>query len=441
MKTGNYLARRPRFETKDQDPASADGEFKRLWGEFQTNWKTFRDENDKRLKELVTKGSVDTLIETKLEKINDAMDAQQKLIDNAIAEFRRPPQGANNEDQTKADKAAYTKAFEKWMRTGQAPANMYDLAVKNFGGEEQYKTISQGSNPDGGWLTSTEVDSAIMRVAEKIIPFRRLAMVRQVGGSSFEKIVNLGGAGTGWVGETTARTETTTPTLDVLRFTIGEIYAEPRATQTILDDANISIEQWIADEVNIAFAEAENAAFVSGNGVAGKPKGVLAYPTYTLESGSTVAAWGAIGYQKTGGAADFGATTPADAIKDVVTSLKTQYRAGASWQLHRRTTGKIRKFKTIDNQYIWQPGMQAGEPSLIDGYPFTENDDWPEAGANNYIMGFANWSQTYLILDRVGIRVLRDPFTAKPYTKFYTTKRVGGGIQNFESIKLLKCES
>lgn len=428
-------AYRRKFETKEHDPASLDPEFKKLWDGFLKNFKDFKDANDERFKSLgvTLKPSIDTLIEEKVNRINSELDKQQKLIDAAIAEMKKAPQSTKAGERTPAQ-MEYRSAFETWFRKGITPANMNDMAEKAF---NQYKALMEGSNPDGGWLTTPEVDLAVDRVARNVIAFRGLAQVRQLGAPKYTKFISLGGAAAGWVGETTARTETATPTLEQLNFDVGEMYAEPRATQTILDDANINIEQWLADEVGITFAEMENTAFITGNGAVGKPKGVLSYPVVD----DSAWAWGSVGKIHTGGAADFAAANPADAIKDLITSLKIMYRNGAQFIMHRQTVGKIRKFKdTAGGTYLWQPGLQAGDPSLIDGYPHTEDDYWPVAGAGNYIMGFGNWSRSYLILDRVGIRVLRDPYTAKPYIKFYTTKRVGGGVQNFESYKLLSCE-
>lgn len=428
------------YERKEEDPSASNPDIKKLWDSFLKNFNDFKSANDERFKNQGTelKKSIDVLIDEKVNRINAALDTQQKLIDGAVAEMKRAPLSQKNEQGYTPDQQAYNGAFANYMRKGDraVPTNMVDMAMKSYG-ENQFKALSEGSNPDGGYLVSPEVDSAIYRVAERTIAMRKLATVRTVSSPSYEKMINVGGASSGWVGETSSRSSTTTPSLEKLVFSTGEIYAEPHATQTLLDDASINIEQWLADEVGIEFAEKENAAFISGTGAVGKPKGLL---SYTMVADASWA-WGSVGYVVTGAAADFDTTAAADEIKDLITALKTKFCIGASFIMHRRTTGKIRKFKDSQNQYIWQPGLQAGEPSSIDGYPFHEDDDWDEAGANKYLMGFGNWQQSYVIVDRIGVRVLRDPFTSKPYVKFYTTKRVGGGVQNFESYKLLKCST
>jgi HK97 family phage major capsid protein len=257
--------------------------------------------------------------------------------------------------------------------------------------------------------------------------------VRQVSSNTYKKPFAITGAATGWVAETGTRAQTTSPTLSELAFPTMELYAMPAATQTLLEDAAVNIDEWVAEEVRVAFAEQENAAFVSGDG-SNKPKGFLAYTTIAEASW----AWSKIGYLTTGISGGFPAADPADKLIDLVYTLKAGYRANAHWVLNRSTQAVIRKIKDGDGNYIWRPGDQAGQTPTLMGFPITETEDMPDIAANSFALAFGDFGRGYLVVDRVGIRILRDPFSAKPYVLFYTTKRVGGGVQDFNAIKLLK---
>jgi HK97 family phage major capsid protein len=202
----------------------------------------------------------------------------------------------------------------------------------------------------------------------------------------------------------------------------------------MLDDASMNVESWLADEVAVEFSEQEGDALINGNGVA-KPRGILSYDMVANAS----YAWGKTGFIKTGAAADFATTAPADNLIDLIHSLKRGYRQNGSFVLNDLTVAKIRKFKDVDGQYLWQPSLQLGQPSTLLGYPAETDDNMPDVGAGTFPVAFGDFKRAYLVIDRIGIRVLRDPFTSKPNVLFYTTKRVGGGIQNFEAIKFLKC--
>ena len=247
----------------------------------------------------------------------------------------------------------------------------------------------------------------------------------------------IGGTGSGWVGEKDARPETTTPQLVEIVFNMMELFANPATTQKTLDDARLDIEQWLANEVSTEFAEQEGAAFIAGDGV-NKPRGILAYGTVANSSW----AWGKIGFTVTGKADGFLAPTasvsPADALYDAYYGLKPSFRNGAEWIMSDATMGTVRKFKDADGQNLWQPPSGTAELATILGKPVRSDDNMPAIAAGKFPIGFGNFKRGYLIVDRFGIRVLRDPYTNKPYVHFYTTKRVGGGVQNFEAIKLVK---
>jgi HK97 family phage major capsid protein len=207
-----------------------------------------------------------------------------------------------------------------------------------------------------------------------------------------------------------------------------ELYAMPAATQALLDDSVVNLDQWIAEEVQQAFADQESTAFVTGNGT-NKPKGFLGYTNVADASWS----WGNIGYIATGTAAAFPASNPSDKLIDFIYALKSGYRQNANWVLNRKTQGVIRKFKDSSGEYLWQPAA-----TTLLNFPVTESEDMPDIGTDSFSIAFGDFNRGYLIVDRVGVRVLRDPYSAKPYVLFYTTKRVGGGVQNFEAIKLMK---
>jgi HK97 family phage major capsid protein len=254
-----------------------------------------------------------------------------------------------------------------------------------------------------------------------------------VSGSVYKKPFAITGAESGWVAETAARPETDSPTLAELSFPTMELYAMPAATSALLDDSAVNIDEWIAEEVRDAFAQQEGTAFVTGNGTA-KPKGFLAYTNVDNASWS----WGNIGFLKTGVDGAFASSNPGDKLIDLVYAVKAGYRANGTFVFNRATQAVIRKMKDGEGNYLWQPAAKAGDPSLLMGFPVVESEDMPTIATDSYSVAFGDFRRGYLIVDRVGIRVLRDPYSSKPYVLFYTTKRVGGGVQDFDAIKLLK---
>lgn len=278
-----------------------------------------------------------------------------------------------------------------------------------------------------------QTDTEIGRRLQVISPIRALSTVRQVSGSVLKKPFAVSGLASGWVSETAARPQTATPQLSELTFPTMELYAMPAATAALLDDAAVDVEGWIADEVDIAFGEQEGTAFVSGDGV-NKPKGFLSYGTVPESSW----AWGNLGYIATGAANGFRPSGPSDVLIDTIYALKAGHRQKASFVMNRKTQAEIRKFKDADGNYLWQPPATVGQAASLLGFPVAEAEDMPEMAANSTPIAFGDFQAGYLVVDRTGVRILRDPYSAKPYVLFYTTKRVGGGVQNFEAIKLVK---
>ncbi|MBN9588104.1 MAG: phage major capsid protein [Alphaproteobacteria bacterium] len=406
------------LETKAVEHGQSSYEIKQAFEEFLAGFAAFKDANEERLKGLERRGA-DVLHEDKVARIDAALSEQKQKVDALMLAAYRPQLGGERKgfDPANAERKA---AFDRYVRKGDGP----DIEVK---------AMSEGSNPDGGYTVPLEIERTIDRVLSQASPIRAIASVRAIGGATYRKPITTAGAASGWVGETGTISQTGTPTLAALDFPAMELYAMPAATQALLDDSQVDIEQWLADEVQIVFAEQEGAAFVSGDGSA-KPKGFLAY-TNVADAGWS---WGNIGYVASGADGAFAASDPADALLTLAYAPKQAYRANGRWVMNRKTESAVRKFKDSSGNYIWQPGAAAGQPATIFGYPVTEAEDMPDIASNAYAIAFGDFARGYLVVDRVGIRVLRDPYSAKPYVLFYTTKRVGGGVQNFEAIKLMK---
>jgi len=407
-----------------------DPELKKLLEEQGRAFEEFKVKNDAELAEIKKNGTSDVVLKEHVDRINGDISKLQKSMDDLAVKANRPARGADGKE-VDPDQEAYKKAFDGYFRKGRAD-NIDELHLK---------AMQTQSDPDGGYIVPPEMDLAIDRVLAKVSAMRANATVRQISSGTFIKPFQTGAAATGWVGEIGSRTETTSPKISQLQFPAMELYAMPAATQTMLDDSAVNIESWLADEIGTVFAEQEGTAFVSGNGVM-KPKGIIAYDTVADASW----AWGKLGYIATGAAADFSATVsatanPTDTLIDAAQSLKQGYRPNAKWLMNRTVEGKVRKFKDTTGQYIWAMGLQPGAPATLLGYPVLSDDNMPDVAANAYPVAFGDFQRGYLIVDRVGTRVLRDPYSSKPYVLFYTTKRVGGGVQNFEAIKLVKCAS
>lgn len=388
--------------------------------DFMTAFESFRDANDERLSEIEKKLSADVVTRDKVERINKAIDDHARQIDQLVLKKLRPPLGRGGQN---LDAGEHKAAFEAYIRRG------------DEGGlrELEAKAMSAAAGGDGGYLVPDEIDGEIGRRLSVVSPIRALATVRQVSGSVLKKPFAPMGMASGWVAETAARPQTATPELAELSFPTMELYAMPAASQALLDDAAVDVEAWISAEVDTAFAEQEGAAFVSGDGV-NKPKGFLDYGTVA----DTAWTWGSIGHKLTGAATGFAPSGPSDVLIDTIYALKAGHRQNAHFVMNRKTQGEIRKFKDADGNYLWQPPAAAGQAAALMGFPVAEAEDMPDIAAGTLPIAFGDFRSGYLVVDRTGVRVLRDPYSAKPYVLFYTTKRVGGGVQNYEAIKLVK---
>lgn len=351
-------------------------------------------------------------IQAKLEKLNADMDRLQRETEDAHTKIAAAQMGAGGA-QALRDKE-YTESFNAHMRKGDLNA-----------------ALNKGVAEEGGYLTPVEWDRTITDKLRDESPMRELAQVQTTSKAGWSKLFNMGGTGSGWVGEEDARPETATPVLAALGFGHGEIYANPAATQQLLDDSEINIESWLATEVLAEFAEQEGQAFISGDGVK-KPAGILTY--VTGGGNATKHPFGAIQAVNSGAAADI----TSDAVLDLIYNLPKKYRQNARFLTNNLTIAKLRKLKDGQGNYLWQPSAQAGQPATFHGYGLAEDENMPDVAANSLPILFGDFKRGYLIIDRMGIRVLRDPYTKKPYVLFYTTKRVGGGVQNPECLRALK---
>ncbi|MEM7619805.1 MAG: phage major capsid protein [Pseudomonadota bacterium] len=390
--------------------------------DFMRTFEAFKDTNDQRLNEIERHMSADVITNEKLERINTAIDKHKRIVDNLALKSSRPSLSSSIE-KNGVHTLQHKAAFDAYIRHGEQGQ------LKKL----EEKALSVGSNPDGGYLVPSETETSVMRLLTDISPIRSIASVRQVSASVYKKPFTTVGAGSGWVAETGTRSETTSPTLAELSFPTMELYAMPSASQTLLDDAAVNIDEWISEEVNLAFAEQEGTAFVTGNGT-NKPKGFMDYTKVANASWT----WGNTGYVATGADADFDGTNPDANLIDLIYSIKSGYRANANWVMRRSTQAEIRKIKDADGNYLWRPGEQAGSKPTLLSYPVTESEDMSAIASDSYSIAFGDFKRGYLIVDRLGIRILRDPYSSKPYVLFYTTKRVGGGVQDFDAIKLLK---
>lgn len=422
------------LETKEANPddvKKADTvEIKKALSEFSKTLDAFMTKTDDEFKE-IKKNKVDPVTTEEVKKISEALAEQKKQVEALRLDNQRPIFTSTDGTKTQLteDQVEHKKLFDSWFRKGH---NEDDLR------EIEKKTLSVGTDPDGGYTVPVQMEAAMDRVITEISQMRQIARVVQVSTASYKKRVSQGGATSGWVGEQASRPNTDTPQISMLEFPVMELYANPAATQSILDDSAINIDQWLADEVAIEFAQEEGAAFVNGNG-ASKPLGFL----QTDKVADASWTWKKLGYVTTGVSGDW-ADSSSDPgaeitnIVDLVYSLKPIFRGNARFTMNRATVASVMKLRDADGRQLWSSGLQEGQPDRLMGYPIHEMEDMPDIGADSYSIAFGDFRRGYLIVDRIGVRVLRDPFSSKPYVQFYTTKRVGGGVDHYEAIKLLK---
>lgn len=381
-------------------------------------WEQFKNVNDQRLKEIERKGNADPLHMEQLSKISGSLDNYKHRLDVLETAQARPGLELSTKGFTSGNGhvSEYKKAFCNYLRKGM-DAGLEELHTK---------ALSVGSDPDGGYLVTPAMSQGIVKLVEAASPMRALASVETISSDSLDILEDVGDAAAGWTTETGTVTATDTPQVGKRNIAVHELYAQPKATQKLVDDAAIDIENWIGEKVAAIFARKESAAFINGTG-SGQPKGILTYTAGTD--------WDQIEQVISG---SDGAVT-ADGLMNLYYSLKEEYSSRANFLMNRSVVQSIRLIKdTSTDQYIWQPGLAAGAPDTLLGVPVAQSNDMPVAASSSLSVALADFASAYLIVDRIGIRTLRDPYTDKPFVKFYTTKRVGGDVVNFEAIKLMK---
>lgn len=378
--------------------------------DLQSAFHEFKQANDARLKTIEAKGYAPADLEEKVAKLNEAVQQKSDEIAALKTAMSRTVTPASNTPRTETEEK-HAKLMSGYLRKGI--------------NEMELKALSSDSDQDGGLLITPERSAEIVKQVYETSPMRQFASVITISSSSLEILQDLDEAGAGWVGEVQPRPETDTPQFKMIEIPVHEIYAEPKATQRLLDDAAVNVEAWLSEKVADKFARSENAAFVKGDGVQ-KPKGFLSYA-----DGKT---FGTIERIKSGAAA----TLTGDSLINQIYSLKAPYKANANFFMNRDAIKTSRLLKDNDGRYLWAPGLDGQTAGSILGFNIAEFQDMPLVAAGNLAVAFGDMRQAYQIVDRIGIRVLRDPFTQKPFVKFYTTKRVGGAVKNFEAIKLLE---
>lgn len=303
----------------------------------------------------------------------------------------------------------------------------------------ELKAMSVGSDPDGGYIVMPHRSATMIKRLYDESPLRRLARVETMTtGDAWEEVIDLDEAGSEWVGEHDARPATTTPRIGLLNVPLREAYAQPKVTQKLMDTSYIDVGAWLDGKINDKFARGDALAFVSGNTPA-RPRGFLTAPTAL--TGDFTRPFGELQYVKTGAAASFAAANPADCLRQVMWKLRAPYRRDAAWLMNSNTASLVDQFKDGTGNYIWRAGQTAGAPASLLGYAVEIDENMPDVGAGEYPIAFGNWKQGYLVVERPGVKMLRDPFTDKPNVLFYAYRRVGGDVANSDAIKLLKCEA
>ena len=435
-----------------------DAELKQTIEELGTAVKQFEDVH-KRVEDLEAKGQKAPDIEEQLGKIDgavsaaqkakDALEKQQGTIDDLtkksedaelastklreeldeLAKKSMTPAGGGQD--VRPEVAEHQKAFNTFLRKGEQEAGG-DSHLRDL----QLKATNTISNPDSGYGVPTVIDDQIIEVEREIVAMRSVCDQMTISTPDYKKLVNRGGAGSGWVGETDARPETNTPQLDQIPAFMGEIYANPASTQISLEDPIIDVEAWISREVAIEFSEQEDIAFTSGNGV-NKPRGLMHYPTAAITDKAGTRPFATFeAVQATQNPGQIGG----DDLIDAIHSLRAGYKSNAQWMCNNLTVAALRKLKDAEGNYLWRPGLIEGQPATLLTHTIVMNESIPDlngAVAGDVPLLYGNFQRAYLILDRIGTSILRDPFTNKPYVHFYTTKRVGGMAVDSLAVKFI----
>lgn len=447
------------LERKDGGAGDNDGgiiEIKTLIEKQGQAFEEFKKTNDALLKAKADGKAVGDL-EAKLAKISEDLDKfseLKQLFDDVQKKLARPQ--SDVEVKAEADFAQELKSFNIALRAdcaskGKAVPAPFDadgyrayksaffkvavgVPVDNLEANER-KALQAGSDPDGGYmLPHATMGRVVAKVYEKSL-MRQIAQVDTISTNDMEGMIDNNEASAGWVSELGSRSDTGTPQVGKWRIEAFEMYAMPKASQRLLDDAATDVEAWLANKVGDKFARVESTAFWTGTG-AGQPMGLASYSTAATADSSR--SWGVFEHVKTGTNGDFDSTNKLDTIQDLQGALKDEYLQNAIWVMRREVRTKARKLKDSQGRYLWEPSIQAGQPERLNGYDVRVDQYMPALATDSLSLAFGDFKQAYQIVDRMGVRTLRDPYTAKPYVVFYSTKRTGGGAVNFEAVKFAK---
>ncbi|MBN9543530.1 MAG: phage major capsid protein [Alphaproteobacteria bacterium] len=373
-------------------------------------WENFKEINDRKEYEIKAFGAADSVTESSLNNLHNVMEGLNDKIENLQASISRPTREVKNYTSSDDHKSAFTE----YLRKG---------TDNNLAKYEQ-KALSVGSESDGGYFVTRDMQHKIADNIANSVSMRRLATIQKISSDAIEILEDYQKMDTGWTSETNIVTDTTTPKISKKIIPVHEMYAQPKATQKLIDDASIDIESWLEDKIAMSFAEMEENAFIKGDGM-GKPKGILSY-----QNGKE---WGKIEQIQSGiqgGLND-------KSLMKLVYSLGENYASRTSFIMNRQTTHLIRTLKSESGQYLWSPSLQFGAPDTLLGIPVIHSEAMPLPTKDALAIALGDFKSAYMIVDRANVKVMRDPFTEKPFVKFYTTKRVGGDVVNFSAIKLL----
>lgn len=417
-----------------------------------TAFDSYKKTNDERL-EALKQGKGTAELDAKLAKMDAEMDKLSSLksdLEKLQTKLSRPGNGASGKGEKGAspEAEAYKGAFVSWVRNPSDPElrsqvqqrakELRKVEAKAFGDDDGFETraaatvTSTGSA--GGFALPEQIEQQIARLSVDISPIRQIATVRTVGTPDYKELFDVNGAAFEWLGESDARNQTNTPDMAEVAPTFGLASAKPQASEESLDDLFFDVEGWLVSSAAEAIAQGEGAAYVTGNGTK-KPTGFLGGPAPVVTTDAT-RAFGTLQYIASGQAAAM--PTSADLFYDLVYSLRARYRANARWVTSKLVLSALRKYKDTTGQYLWQPAVMAGQPSMFMGYGITEAEDMPVVAANAFPLAFGDFREGYLIADRVGMRMTRDEITTPGFVKFYVRKRTGGKLRNTQAIKLLK---
>lgn len=379
-------------------------------------WEEFKHVNERRLNEIERKGSADPLTTEQLNRINGALDSYRSRIGQVETALTRPHFGVEGKSLMSADVAEHKAAFCQYIRKG----------VEDGLSHLEQKALSVGSLPDGGYLVTPQMSEQFAKTAVEISPLRQIANVQIISTDSLDVIQDTASQAAGWTTETSSVNDSSTTQFGKKNIPAHEMYAQPKATQKLIDDASVNIEEWLTGKLVESFAALENAAFINGDGV-NKPTGILSYPAGTSAGEIEQINSGASGQ------------ITEDGLIELFYSLKEDYAARAHFVMSRAAVQQARLLKeSSTGQYLWNPGLSAGTPDVLLGAPVMQAAEMEAPDADSLSVAVGDFNAAYQIVDRQGVRILRDPFTDKPFVRFYATKRVGGDVVNFEALKLLK---